>query len=201
MPARSRSPKLMVSGSRAEQPRPASAKMAMPATASPRGSTATSTKVTTSTNGRTWYVTRSGSHRPIAANRTRPTVTIPQNRASANEACVAEAPTRLVRSSWDQLPFIVSQIPYSTANPAKTQNRPGSPDPARRAASPARSGSRALNASTAASSTVERIGRPHQKPRPTKMATRTGATAVPSPSSAFSTSTARSTPSGWNTEA
>ena len=45
------------------------------------------------------------------------------------------------------------------------------------------------------------MGRPHQKPRPTNTATNTGASAVPSPSSAFSTRTDRSTPSGWNTEA
>ena len=47
-----------------------------------------------------------------------------------------------------------------------------------------------------ACSTVDRIGRPHQKPRPTKIATRTGASAVPSPSSALSVSTERSTLSG-----
>src|SRR5205085_9606819 len=44
-------------------------------------------------------------------------------------------------------------------------------------------------------------GRPHQKPRPTKIATNTGARAVPRPSNAFNTSTARSCPSGWNADA
>jgi hypothetical protein len=149
-------------------------------------------------------VTRSGSHRPIAANRTRPAVTIPQNTASATEAWVADAPTRVVRSSWDQLPFIVSQMPYSTANAANTQNRPGTPRPARRAGPgrvPACKGSCALNSNSATSSAPDRTGRPHQNPRPTKMATNTGASAVPRPSSAFSTSTARSTLSGWNAEA
>src|SRR6516164_8370300 len=180
MAVSSSSPKLIVSGSRAEQPSPASANTAIPAPAAPRGSTATSTNVT------------------------RPTVTMPQNTASANEACVAEAPTRVVRSSWDQLPFIVSQMPYNTAKAAKNQNRTGTRDLARRAAllarAPARNGSRALNSNSATSIAAERTGRPHQNPRPRKMATNTGASAVPSPSSAFSTSTARSTLSGWKTE-
>jgi hypothetical protein len=52
MTARSFSPMLIVSGSKAEQPSPASAKMAIPAPASPLGRTPTSTKVTTKTNGR-----------------------------------------------------------------------------------------------------------------------------------------------------
>ena len=56
-------------------------------------------------------MTRSGSHRPMAPNSTRPTVTMAQNAASASEAWVADAPSRVVMSSWDQLPFIVSQMP------------------------------------------------------------------------------------------
>ena len=56
-------------------------------------------------------MTRSGSRPPMPANSTRPTVTIAQNAASANEAWVAEAPRRVVMSSCDQLPFIVSQSP------------------------------------------------------------------------------------------
>jgi hypothetical protein len=46
--------------------------------------------------------------------------------------------------------------------------------------------------------TAASTGRPTQKPRPTKIATNTGASAVPSPSSALSESTDRSTASGWN---
>ena len=46
--------------------------------------------------------------------------------------------------------------------------------------------------------TAASTGSPTQKPRPTKIATNTGASAVPSPSSEFSTSTERSTVSGWN---
>ena len=41
-------------------------------------------------------------------------------------------------------------------------------------------------------------GRPHQKPNPTKTATKIGASAVPRPSSAFSTSIDESTFSAWN---
>ena len=54
----------------------------------------------------------------MSAKTTRPRVTIPQNAASASAACVAEAPSCLVISSCDQLPAIVSQPPYSTANAA-----------------------------------------------------------------------------------
>ena len=41
-------------------------------------------------------------------------------------------------------------------------------------------------------------GRPHQNPKPMKMATNTGARAVPNPRSAFRTRTEPSTRSGWN---
>src|SRR5215472_9935004 len=44
-------------------------------------------------------------------------------------------------------------------------------------------------------------GRPHQMPNPTKIATNTGASAVPNPSKAFSTSTALSTLCGNNAAA
>ena len=59
----------------------------------------------------------------------------------------------------------------------------------------------AINSLTAISisnSTDDMIGSPCQNPRPTKMATNTGASAVPRPSRAFSTSTEPSTLSGWN---
>ena len=52
-----------------------------------------------------------GNRRWIAANSTRPTVTIAQNVVRAMAATVVEAPSSLVMSSWDQLPFIVSQMP------------------------------------------------------------------------------------------
>ena len=52
-----------------------------------------------------------GKLRWIAANRTRPTVTIPQNVVRAMAATVVEAPTSVVMSSCDQLPFSVSQMP------------------------------------------------------------------------------------------
>src|SRR5262245_17842846 len=63
---------------------------------------------------------------------------------------------------------------------------------------PARSGSPELTASRPVSSKADATGRPHQKPSPTKIATSTGASAVPRPSSALSTSTDESTRSGWN---
>src|SRR5215469_18920790 len=98
----------------------------------------------------------------MAANKTRPMVTIPQKIASAIDACVAVAPTRVVMSSWDQLPFIVSQMPYKTANAANNQNLVGTPGVARcfalAAGGPARSGSRALNSNTTASSAADRTG-------------------------------------------
>jgi len=72
-------------------------------------------------------MTRAGSHRPTAANSTRPAVTMAQNAASASEAWVADAPRPVVISSWDQLPFIVSQMAWATANAAYSQNRAGSP--------------------------------------------------------------------------
>ena len=58
-------------------------------------------------------------------------------------------------------------------------------------------GNRALVRMRALSSTADMTGRPHQKPSPSKRATNTGASAVPSPSSALRTSTERSTASGW----
>src|SRR5262249_21298404 len=61
-----------------------------------------------------------------------------------------------------------------------------------------RSGRPALASTRRASRTADSSGRPHQKPRPTKIATNTGASAVPSPSSALSTRTEDSTPAGWN---
>ena len=61
----------------------------------------------------------------LSTNSTRPTVTIAQKAVSAIDASVAEAPCSVVMSSCDQLPFIVSQMPYSTAKPANSQNAGG----------------------------------------------------------------------------
>ena len=83
----------------------------MPHPAAPSGSSAISANVPARTNGSTWYVARSGTRRATAANPIRPTVTIPQNAVSASAACVVDAPSLLVMSSCDQLPFTVSQIP------------------------------------------------------------------------------------------
>ena len=53
----------------------------------------------------------SGNCRSIAANRTRPTVTIPQNAVRAIEAVVDVAPMSVVMKTVAQLPLIVSTIP------------------------------------------------------------------------------------------
>ena len=63
---------------------------------------------------------------------------------------------------------------------------------------PVLNGSRRLARSKATTATAASTGRPTQNPRPTKIATNTGASAVPSPSSELRTSTERSTVSGWN---
>ena len=55
--------------------------------------------------------TRAGSQRTMAANSTRPTVTMAQNAVSASAAWVVDAPSCEVISCCDQLPFMVSQIP------------------------------------------------------------------------------------------
>ena len=128
-----------------------------------------------------------------------------QNAVRASEATVADTFSE-VRSSCDQLPFMVSQNPYITAKTANSQNAAGSrarrpagacrPRPGRPGLGP--KGSRRLASSRAATATAASTGSPTQKPRPTKIATNTGASAVPSPSSALSPSTERSTAPGWN---
>src|SRR5690242_17919233 len=103
--------KLIVNGSSAEQPSPATANATTPAAASPSDSAAMATNATASTNGSTWYVLRVGNQRWSQAKSTRPTVTIAQNAVRANAATVVDAPISPVISSWDQLPFIVSHSP------------------------------------------------------------------------------------------
>ena len=61
---------------------------------------------------------------------------------------------------------------------------------------PVCSGRRPAGDMRPASRIADSTGRPHQKPRPTKIATKTGASAVPSPSRALSTRTDRSTAVG-----
>ena len=58
-----------------------------------------------------------------------------------------------------------------------------------RSRAPESSGIPMLSAISASNRTDDMTGSPHQKPKPTKMATNTGARMVPSPSSAFSTRT------------
>ena len=124
-----------------------------------------------------------------------------QNTVRLSDATVAETFSE-VRSSCDQFPFIVSQNPYITPKAANSQNAAGilARCLAARggAVRPAPSGSRRLTRSRAMTATAASTGRPTQNPRPTKIATNTGASAVPRPSSEFSTSTERSTVSGCN---
>src|SRR6202034_4953647 len=115
---------LIVSGSSAEQPRPARAKAPTDASGACLGSTAITRNAPASRNGRMWYVARLGSQRWIAANSTRPAVTTAQNAVSATAAVVDATPSE-VMSSWDQLPFMVSQNPYRIANAPNSQSPAG----------------------------------------------------------------------------
>ncbi len=103
--------KLMVSGSSAEQPSPASPKASTASAVSPCESDAMSRKATPRTTGSTWKARWVGNQRWMDARATRPTVTIVQNTVRAMAATVVEAPTSVVMSICDQLPFIVSQMP------------------------------------------------------------------------------------------
>ena len=105
-------------------------------------------------------------------------------------------------SCCDQLPFIVSQNPYRTANSGE--------QPESRRYTLSRSRPVSAAAAVPAFRVAERsqaeqdeqhsdsTGMPHQKPRPTKTATKTGAKAVPNPRSALRTRTALSARSGRN---
>ena len=104
-------PKLIVSGSRAEQPRPARPNAAIPAAAVPPAGARSPRAPAAATNGRIRYAVRSGSQRSMAANRIRPTVTMPQNAVSARDATAADAPRFWVMYTVAQLPFIVSTTP------------------------------------------------------------------------------------------
>jgi hypothetical protein len=134
-----------------------------------------------------------------------------------------------VTSSCDQLPFIVSQNPYSRANAAKTQNPAGIPRPAAGRVpgcalgcalgcppgcalgcvagcvagwgGPWPRGSRTLTPIRPASRQAASNGRPIQNPTPLNAATNTGARAVPRPSSALRTRTDLSTAAGCSVAA
>src|SRR5262245_9983004 len=123
----SSSAKLIVSGSSAEQPSPASPNASTPTAVLPSEREAVSTNATARTNGSSRYVRSAGNCRWIDAKSTRPSVTIAQNVVRVRDATAVEAPSSVVMSIWDQLPFIVSHSPYSTANPAYNQKRDGMP--------------------------------------------------------------------------
>ena len=69
--------------------------------------------------------------------------------------------------------------------------------PPRGSGPPCAAAGRGSRPESATSRIADVSGRPHQKPSPTKIATNTGASAVPSPSRALRTSTDDSTPAGW----
>src|SRR5260370_37503534 len=108
MVVNSSSAKLMVSGSSAEQPRPASAKATMPRYGWLVGRKEMAKKAIATMKGKTSQVRRSGNHFSIAAKRIRPAVTVPQNVVSASDATVGLAPSFFVMYRDAQLPFIVS---------------------------------------------------------------------------------------------
>jgi hypothetical protein len=104
-------------------------------------------------------------------------VTIAQKAVSAIDASVAEATCSVVMSSWDQLPFIVSRMPYNTAKPANSQNAGGTwvaQPPLTAVLAEVCSGSLTLKNTSTESST----GRPHQNPSPTNTATNTAESAT-----------------------
>ena len=99
----------------------------MPAASAPLGSRAVSDQRGRGDERQEPVRARSpGTARSMAANRTRPTVTIPQNAVRAIDAVVDDAPMSVVMKTVAQLPLIVSTIPYSRANAANSQNRDGS---------------------------------------------------------------------------
>src|SRR5262249_53481717 len=102
---------LMVNGSSAEQPRPASAKATMPRYGLPFGRKAVMSKAAPTTQGRTRQVRCSGNHRPMAAKTIRPAVTVPPKVVRARDARAVLAPRFCVMQREVQLAFIVLQMP------------------------------------------------------------------------------------------
>ena len=144
---------------------------------------------------------RAGTTARSAANSTRPTVTMAQNAVSASAATVVEAPK--LAGHVELRPVAVHRLADAVEDgeagvqPEPRRDRRAAPAlrRARRAAC-TRSGSRRLTRSSPTSRTVDSHGQPPPEARGRRRARRTtGASAVPSPSSALSTSTDRSTAS------
>ena len=194
-------PKLMVSGSSAEQPSPASAKATMPS----RGCSAGSDRDDHEDDGQ-----QEGKHvvGPVRrepaldqANSTRPTVTMPRTRSAR-----AMPGWRTRAGPWS--------CPAGTSSRSSSrkavQDGERGEHPERRgilrghgrsrpaARAPASSGRRRLTRDQRQQQDRRHDRQPPPEPRPTKMATNTGARAVPSPRRAFRTRTEPSTRSGWN---
>ena len=148
------------------------------------------------------------SQRSIEAKSTRPAVAAAQNSVSVTAASPAGAPQHALHV--EDRPVAVERLD----DPVAERERREEPERARGArrlrsarrppaASPrlsAPSGSDTLQTMRAARSPPTVSGSPHQIPRPTNRATKTGASAVPRPSRALSASTATSTRRG-NSEA
>ena len=121
---RSRWPKLIVSGSSAEQPRPA-----RPNTSTPRPRVARraaarpAASATAATNGSSRYVARLREAR-ARSPRTGPARPSPSPRTSSARSTRSPStrPIVPVMYSVAQLPLVVSTMPYSRANAAKSQN-------------------------------------------------------------------------------
>ena len=78
-------PKLIVSGSSAEQPSPASAKVKTPSTGFVFGAHALAIKAAVTTSGKIRQTISSGSHFSMTAKRIRPAVTVLQKIVSASD--------------------------------------------------------------------------------------------------------------------
>ena len=142
--ARSRWPKLIVSGSSAEHPIPARPKASTPSPRRRREQRHQPERHRRHERQQPVGVASPGTARSIAANTTRPSVTIAQNTVSASDAIAVEAPTLPVMYSVAQLPLVVSTIPYRSAKPANNQNARRQPGPRRCASDDADAGRRAI---------------------------------------------------------
>ena len=204
MATRSAWAKLMVSGSSAEQPRPARPKARTPATSLPDGRAAMATNAAASTNGSRWYVRWLGNRRWIGGEQH------PPERHHRPERGEGERRHRRRRAEprWScRAATSCRSTSRRCRRGRRTRRRARTAAECRRAPGCAAGGaaSRSCNGRRPAgqrgarrAGSSDSTGSPHQNPRPTKMATNTGASAVPNPRSALSTRTDRSIACGWN---
>ena len=145
------------------------------------------------TTGSTRYVMRIGTHRCSPANRTRPRVNVRPERRERGDATSWTPRVRFMStapSSRHRLADAVADRRTREDREAGGMRERGC---ARAPATGARLRSRRLRRAPARAWCPRGIGRPHQKSRPMNTATSSGASAVPTPSSALSTSTDEST--------